>query len=88
MKILFVDRPHQDAQTLKPYLINGRIYHWTVTSERIQINTTFQEWLQEKIKWADEKKLVEAILIYDMMPVVLSETQSAMIIRYAWLEKL
>ena len=28
MKIIWVDRPMQDSNTLEPQLIDGEIYHW------------------------------------------------------------
>ena len=94
MKLIFIDKPMQDANTLEPQLIDGRVVYWTVVSERMKSNETFKEWLvrkEERINTHPNYSSVEGLLIYDMQPIVSipyeGVTHGGMIIRYAFLKK-
>ena len=94
MKLIFIDKPMQDANTLEPQLIDGRIVYWTVVSEITKVNETFREWLirkEERINTHPNYSSVEGILIYDMQSIASipydGKTNSSMIIRYAFLKK-
>jgi len=93
MKIVFIDKPVQDANTIDKQLIDGRIVYWTVVSECMKVGETFKEWLirkEERIN-AHPNSSVEGILVYDMQSVVSipyeGKSHSSMIIRYAYLRK-
>jgi len=94
MKIIFVNNPMQDANTLEPQLIDGRVVYWTVDSECMKSNETFKEWLvrkEERINTHPNYSSVEGLLIYDMQPLASTpyegKTHASMIIRYAFLRK-
>jgi hypothetical protein len=94
MKLIFIDKPIQDANTLEPQLIDGRIVYWTVVSEIMKVNETFREWLirkEERINTHPNYSSVEGLLIYDMQSIASipydGKTNSSMIIRYAFLKK-
>lgn len=94
MKLIFIDKPMQDANTLEPQLIDGRIVYWTVVSEIMKVNETFKEWLirkEERINTHPNYSSVEGLLIYDMQSIASipydGKTNSSMIIRYAFLKK-
>jgi hypothetical protein len=94
MKIIFVNNPIQDANTLEPQLIDGRVVYWTVASECMKSNETFKEWLvrkEERINTHPNYSSIEGLLIYDMQPLVSipyeGKTHGGMIIRYAFLRK-
>ena len=94
MKLIFIDKPMQDANTLEPQLIDGRIVYWTVVSEIMKVNETFREWLirkEERINTHPNYSSVEGLLIYDMQSIASipydGKTNSSMIIRYAFLKK-
>jgi len=94
MKIIFVDYPMQDENTIDPQLIDGRIVYWCVVSECMKLEETFREWLvrmEEKINTNPNYSSVEGLLIYDMQPVVSipyeGVTRGGVIIRYAFLKK-
>ena len=94
MKIVFIDKPIQDANTIEKQLIDGRIVYWTVVSECMKVGETFKEWLtrkEERINAHPNYSSVEGILVYDMQSVVSipyeGKSHSSMIIRYAYLRK-
>lgn len=94
MKLIFIDKPMQDANTLEPQLIDGRVVYWTVVSEIMKVDETFREWLirkEERINTHPNYSSVEGILIYDMQSIASmpydGKTNSSMIIRYAFLKK-
>jgi|LakMenEpi03Aug12_release.lakeMendotaPanAssembly.Ray.scaffolds.fasta_scaffold00015_41 hypothetical protein len=94
MVIIFVNNPMQDANTLEPQLIDGRVVYWTVVSECMKSNETFKEWLvrkEERINTHPNYSSIEGLLIYDMQPIVSTPyegvTHGGMIIRYAFLKK-
>lgn len=95
MRVILIDNPAQSENTVSPQIIDGEVFHWIVRSERLKINETFKEWLvriEEKIKTRPHYSNVEAILLYNIQPVVTipsSEgiTYSGMIISYAFLNK-
>lgn len=90
MKIFFVDKPHQDSDTKNPQFIFGKRYSWTVNTERVGLNTTFQEWWKEKLKSINDfgqPELVDGIFLYDVEPVLVTKTDVALFIRYAWKNK-
>lgn len=94
MKIVFIDKPVQDANTLEKQLIDGRVVYWTVASECMKVGETFKEWLirkEERINTHPNYSSVEGILVYDMQTVVSipyeGKSHSSMIIRYAYLRK-
>ena len=41
MKIVFIDKPMQDANTIEKQLIDGRVVYWTVASECMIIRYAF-----------------------------------------------
>jgi len=95
MKIFFIDKPIQDANTIEKQLIDGRVVYWTVVSECMKVNETFKEWLirkGERINTHPNYSSVEGLLIYDMQPIVSipyeGKSHSSMIIRYAFLRKI
>jgi hypothetical protein len=94
MKILVIDKPLQDENTISPQLIDGEVVHWCVRSECLKVNETFQEWLirkEERINTHPNYSSVEGLLIYDMQPIVSipyeGKSHGSMIIRYAFLRK-
>lgn len=94
MKIVFIDKPIQDANTIEKQLIDGRVVYWTVVSECMKVGETFKEWLirkEERINRHPNYSTVEGILIYDIQTVVSipydGKSHSSMIIRYAYLRK-
>ena len=94
MKLIFIDKPMQDANTLEPQLIDGRVVYWTVASECMKSDETFKEWLirkEERINTHPNYSSVEGLLIYDMQPLASTpyegKTHASMIIRYAFLRK-
>ena len=94
MKLIFIDKPIQDANTVEPQLIDGRIVYWTVVSEIMKVNETFREWLirkEERINTHPNYSSVEGLLIYDMQSIASmpydGKTNSSMIIRSAFLKK-
>lgn len=94
MKIVFIDKPMQDANTIEKQLIDGRIVYWTVVSECMKVGETFKEWLirkEERINTHPNYSSVEGILVYDMQALVSipyeGKSHSSMIIRYAFLRK-
>ena len=46
MKIIWVDRPMQDSNTLEPQLIDGERYNWCVKTRKLRC-TSLQEELQQ-----------------------------------------
>jgi hypothetical protein len=94
MKVIFVDYPMQNENTVEPQLIDGRVVYWTVVSECMKLDETFKEWLirkEERINTHPNYSSVEGLLIYDMQPLVSipyeGVTYGSMIIRYAFLKK-
>jgi len=94
MKIVFIDKPIQDANTIEKQLIDGRVVYWCVVSECMKLEETFREWLvrmEERISTHPNYSSVEGLLIYNMQPVVSipyeGVTRGGMIIRYAFLKK-
>jgi hypothetical protein len=64
MKIIWVDRPMQDSNTLEPQLIDGEIYNWCVKTRKLHC-TSLQEELQ---KWKEHDVHSDAkyILIHEV----------------------
>jgi hypothetical protein len=94
MKIIFIDKPLQDENTISPQLIDGEVVHWCVRSECLKANETFQEWLvrkEERINTHPNYSSIEGFLIYDMQPIVSipyeGKSHGSMIIRYTFLRK-
>lgn len=94
MKIIFIDKPIQDENTIEKQLIDGRVVYWTVVSECMKAGETFKEWLirkEERINRHPNYSSVEGILVYDIQTVVSipyeGKSHSSMIIRYAYLIK-
>ncbi len=94
MKIIFIDKPLQDENTISPQLIDGEVFHWCVRSECLKANETFKEWLvrkEERINRHPNYSSIEGLLIYDMQPIVSipyeGVTRGGLIVRYAFLRK-
>ena len=94
MKVIFVDKPMQNENTVEPQLIDGRVVYWIVASECMKSDETFKEWLirkEERINTHPNYSSVEGLLIYDMQPLASipyeGTTHASMIIRYAFLRK-
>ena len=90
MKIIHVDRPHQDSNTLVPQMIDGVTYYWTVVSEGAIVGETFQEWWKRKQKQIfnqGKSDFVEGIFLYDIQALITSKNESCIMIRYQWITK-
>lgn len=96
MKILFVNKPSQDATTKDPQIFDGVTHYWIVRSELMKIGETLQEWLVRKQEYITAEcasrnvEVPEGIFFYDMQPVgdiVGAPGKSSMIIRYQWIKK-
>lgn len=95
MKIIFVNKPSQTAETLDPQIIDGKIYHWCVNDEMAKTNESFQEWWVRKQEWmvshSKGKELVNGIFLYNITPLsgvigVESKVVAGLIIRYQWIK--
>jgi len=95
MKILFVNKPAQDANTTEPQVFDGVIHYWRVKSELMIIGETFQEWFTRKKEWMTTNcasrgvEVPEGIFFYDIQPVgdiVGAPGKASMIIRYEWIK--
>ena len=96
MKIIFVNQPMQDENTLEPQLINGEIKKWKVKGENLKINQTLKEfltekWIYVKNKFGDE---IKGFYIYDVLPIheIINEKgeytgDSGIHIRYDYIKK-
>ena len=81
MKVIFVNKPMQIDRTPQDQLElveDGKIPYWTVKSEMLKVNETFQQWLKRKteaLEYAKERsvsvkeKNIEGFYIYDIMPI-------------------
>jgi hypothetical protein len=72
MRVIFVNRPLQNADTENPQLIDGEYPEWCVKEERTKIGQTMLDFLQEK--WADVKSKpsgehVEGFYIHNVQPI-------------------
>lgn len=96
MKIIFVNRPMQDENTLEPQFINGEIKKWIVKTENLKIDQTLKEFLEEKWVYVKNKfgDQIEGFYIYDVLPIhgIINEKKeytgkSGMLIRYDYIKK-
>lgn len=84
MEIIFVDKPYQ-----LPIEIDGVVKRWAVMAENLKINQSFQEWFKEKCERWSKNPLyqnIKGIYVYDMRPMALSDTESAMMVRYDFIK--
>jgi hypothetical protein len=81
MEIVFIKTPLQDSITKEPQLIDGKVYHWCVKSELLGLNENFQSWLRRKYVDFLNKNITH-IFIYDMTPLITTNKECGMMIRY------
>jgi hypothetical protein len=87
MKIIFVNRPLQDENTLEPQVIDGQIYQWCVKSELSKLGETLQQFIERKLRLTKNKD-VNAVFIYDVQALIEDNSvtqmklQGGLIIRY------
>jgi hypothetical protein len=97
MRIIHVNNPMQDSETLNPQIIDGKTYYWCVNSEMTKANESFHEWWerkQEEMEYRSKgEKLVEGIFLYNIEGVggiIPNENTGkypwGLIIRYAWIK--
>ena len=83
MKIIYVDRPVQDENTVEPQIIEGKILHWIIRSECLKVGETFQEFIRRKEEELIYKKLdYDGMFIYDFQPLATTDGKGVLMIRY------
>jgi len=92
MKVIFISTPIQDDITINPQVIDGKIYHWVVRTEKAKICETLQEFLQRKweydVKNKPEGENIKGFFIYNVSPVggiVGAPDKGAMFVRYDYI---
>lgn len=96
MKIIHVDKPMQDENTLEPQIIDGKRYSWVVKTESTKANESFLQWWKNKQEWmiahSKGEKLVEGIFLYNIEGVggLIGNEENkypwVLHIRYAWIK--
>jgi hypothetical protein len=80
MKIIYVNTPMQGEQTINPQVIDGKIPHWVVQTER--------KW--ERIINVHGEGIIEGFYLYEVQPVgeiVGNPKEGAMMVRYDYIKK-
>ena len=92
MKIIYVNTPHQDEQTLSPQVIDGEIPHWTVDTHMLKLGQTLRGFLQqrwERVITEYGEGVIEGFYLYNVTPVgqlVGNPKEGAMFVRCAYIK--
>lgn len=87
MRTILIDRPWQHETSEEPFLIDGKVYYWQVSSESSKLGENLRDWLLRKEEYISARPQFYAdknsILIYDIHSLAADAYKSGMIIRYA-----